>query len=260
VVIKFFGERANGIYALAYFIVLEQVKTIANVVIDVAFPAFAKLRNDRAALVDQLVQLTRLNVIAVMPFVMLILLVIPEFLLVFYSGGKWTDDELALCADATRMLCLVGLLRAIGFLGPPLLDGIGRPGLTLRYMVLATVVVPGMFVLGAVVVGPYFEGEHRLLSVAIGWAIGYPLAFGVLAYLVVKTIELPVRDYLARTWGMVGCCLAGGLAGLAASIALGGAPPIARMLVIGGVALGVMGFLIVTWQKITPRSIKASLR
>jgi O-antigen/teichoic acid export membrane protein len=255
IVTKFFGERANGIYALAYFIVLEPVKTIANVVIDVAFPTFARLRDQREALIKQFIAFTRLNLIAVLPFVVLILLIIPEILRVFYSGGKWTHAELELCGEAARILCVVGLLRAIGFMGPPLLDGIGTPELTLRYMVFATIAVPGMILLGAIFLG----GELGMLSAAVAWAVGYPLAFGVLAFLVVKSIDLPVGRYLRESWGMIGCSLAGGVAGLALSFALAGSSDVVRMLAIGLTSLGVMLALVVTWQKITPRSIKASL-
>ena len=255
-----FGKTANGIYALAYFLVLEPVKTISNVTIDVAFSTFVKVRDDRPALIDRFIQFTRLNVIAVLPFVVLLLLVAPEFLLTFYGGGKYGDLELALCADATRVLCLVGVLRALGFLGPPVLDGVGQPGRTLRYQTFAAVIVPGMFVVSAYFVGPYFDGDRRLLSVAIGWAVGYPIAFAVLAYQVVKTIELPIGEYLKRTWGMVGCCVAGGLAGLAVSFALGGASALVRMVAIGSTSLVVTIALVVTWQKVTPRSIQAALR
>ena len=154
IIFHFFGKTATGIYGLADSIVLEPVKTIANVVIDVAFPTFARMRDDRATLVAQFIKFTRLNLVTVLPFVGLILLVIPEFLHVFYSGGKWTRDELDLAAQAARILCVMGLFRALGFLGPPLLDGIGRPDLTLRYMVVATIFVPGSFWLGAVLLGP----------------------------------------------------------------------------------------------------------
>jgi O-antigen/teichoic acid export membrane protein len=260
VVTYLFGARANGIYALAYFIVLEPVKTIANVVIDVAFPAFARMRHDRAALIDQFIKFTRLNVIAVLPFVVLILLVIPEFLHTFVGVGKWTYDELEICADAARILAMVGLLRALGFIGPPLLDGIGRPDLTLRYMVAATIVVPCMFALGGWTLGPYFSPERGLLSVAVAWAVGYPLAFLVLGYLVVKTIELPLGEYLRRTWGMVGCCAAGAVAGLGVSLALPNVADVVRMVAVGGTSIVVMLGLLVTWQKITPKSIKASLK
>ena len=251
----YFGAQALGIYSAAYYVVLEPVKTIANVVIDVAFPTFARLRNDRAALIDQFIKFTRLNLIAVLPFVMLILLVIPEFLETFFQGNNWSHHTIDLCAQAARILCIVGLLRALGFLGPPLLDGIGKPGLTLRYMVVAAIVVPLSFVVGANLLGD----RLGFLSVAVAWAVGYPLAFLVLSFLVVSTLELPLRTYLKAAWGIIGCCIAGGLAGLAVSLVLHTGPAI-RMVAIGGTSLGVMLALLSTWQKITPRSIGRSLK
>ncbi|HEX7838582.1 MAG TPA: oligosaccharide flippase family protein [Kofleriaceae bacterium] len=256
VVLRMFGERANGIYTLAAFIVLEPVRTISNVVIDVAFPAFARLRADRDGLVAQLVQFTRLNLIAVLPFVVLILLVIPEFLRVFYAGGKWTADELALCADASRILCVVGVLRALSFLGPPLLDGIGRPELTLRYMVAATLAVPAMFVIGGLALGD----RIGFLSVAVAWTAGYPLAFAVLAYLVVRSIDLPVGPYLRASAGIFACCAGGALVGLLMSLALAETSDGVRMVAVGVTSLGVTAALLAVWQGITPRSIAAALR
>ena len=255
IVLYAFGEQAAGIYSAALFIVLEPVKTISNVVIDVAFPTFARLRDDARGLVAQFIQFTRLNLIAVLPFVVLILLVIPEFLRLVYSY-KWTASELALCGDAARILCLVGTLRALGFVGPPLLDGIGRPELTLRYMAVAAVAVPGSFLLGAGVLG----ARLGLLSVAIAWAVGYPIAFAALSYLVARSIELPLAAYARGSWGIIGCCLAGLVAGLAASALLAHAGDLVRMLVIGGVALAVTFALIALWQRITPRSIVAAIR
>lgn len=251
-----FGKRANGIYKAAYDIVLEPVKTIANVVIDVAFPTFARMRDDRGGLVKQFIQFTRLNLIAVLPFVVLIVLVIPEFLHVFYSGGKWSAVELDLIADTARILCVVGVLRALGFIGPPLLDGVGRPELTLRYMTVAAVIVPGGFVLAAKLLGP----QLGFLSVAVAWAVCYPIAFAVLMFLVVKTLELPAGAYLRASWGIAGCCIGGALAGLGVSWLLRDAGDLVRMFAVGGTAIVVMGALIATWQKITPRSIAAAIR
>ncbi|HET9621741.1 MAG TPA: oligosaccharide flippase family protein [Kofleriaceae bacterium] len=256
VVLYFFGKRANGIYTLAYFLVLEPVKTIANVVIDVAFPAFARLRDDRPGLVGKFIQLTRLNLIAVLPFVILIVLVVPEFLATFYAGGKWSADDLARCAEAARILCVVGVLRALGFLGPPLLDGIGHPERTLRYMVVAAIVVPGAYVLGAELLGDALG----MRSVAVAWAIGYPIAFVALSYLVARSIHLPIAAYARGAWGIVGCCLAGLAGGLAVSLALPGAAALVRMVAIGGASLAITAGMLAAWQKITPRSIAASLK
>ncbi|HET7501013.1 MAG TPA: oligosaccharide flippase family protein, partial [Kofleriaceae bacterium] len=227
IVLYAFGAQAAGIYSAALFVVLEPVKTISNVVIDVAFPTFARLRDDARGLVEQFIQFTRLNLIAVLPFVVLILLVIPEYLRLFYSK-KWEPDELALCASAARILCLVGTLRALGFVGPPLLDGLGRPELTLRYMVVAAIAVPGSFLVGASLLGD----RYGLLSVALAWAIGYPIAFAALSYLVVRSINLPLGAYVRGSWGIIGCCLAGLAAGEALSLALPEAGDLVRMLAI----------------------------
>jgi O-antigen/teichoic acid export membrane protein len=252
----YFGAWANGIYAGAYFLVLEPVKTIANVVIDVAFPTFARLRNDRPALVDQFIKFTRLNLIAVLPFVVLIALILPEFLRVFYVGDKWHDTDVPYIVSAAHILCLVGLLRALGFIGPPLLDGIGHPERTLRYMVVAAVIVPGMFILCANLLGD----RINFLSVAVGWAVGYPLAFIVLGYLVVKAIDLPLKDYFRASWGIVGCCLGGFIAGLATKLALADASDKLRLVAVTLATFGAIGLLLATWQKITPRSIAASMK
>ncbi len=256
IVFYFFGKQAAGIYGLADQIVLEPVKTIANVVTDVAFPAFARMRSDRDALVAQLIRFTRLNLISVLPYVSVILLVIPEILHVFYTGGKWTTPELDLAANAARILCVMGFFRALGLLGPPLLDGLGRPELTLRYMVVATFAVPGAFLLGAVVLGD----SLGFRSVAVAWGIGYPIAFAALAYLVVRTIDLPVRKYLAGCWGVLVSCGLGVAAGFAARYELADAGAKARMLGSAGAMLAVTLALLAFCQKITPRAISTSLK
>jgi Na+-driven multidrug efflux pump len=150
----------------------------------------------------------------------------------------------------------MGFFRALGYLGPPLLDGIGRPGLTLRYMVIATVAVPGSFLLGAITLGD----RMSFLSVAVAWAIGYPIAFAVLAYLVIHTIKLPVREYLRASWGIVASCGIGCAVGFGVDRLLINAGDWLRLVAIGGSALATIGVLFVYWQKLTPRSIAASLR
>lgn len=255
IVSYYFGAEANGIYALAYWIVLEAVKTIANVVIDVAFPTFARLRDNREALIREFLKLTRLNLMAVLPFVVLIALVVPEFLRLAYGGGKWTPLQLEQCADAARILCLVGLLRALGFIGPPLLDGIGQPGRTLRYMLVASILVPGMFIVSAEVLGD----RYGFLSVAIGWAVGYPLAFVALMFLIQQSIGLPIGTYLRSAGGIVACAVGGFALGLGADFALRGFSDGLRLGGISAAALGGTFALLAFWQGITPRSIRRSM-
>jgi O-antigen/teichoic acid export membrane protein len=260
VVLYFFGPQANAIYSFAYWIVLEAVKTIANVVIDVAFPTFARLRNDPEALKTQFIRLTRLNMMAVLPFVLLIMLCVPDLLAMFGTSLStekgWTAHDLELCANAARLLALVGLLRALGFLGPPLLDGTGQPQLTLRYMASASVLVPLAFVTAAATLGD----RIGLISVAIGWAVGYPIAFVVLMYLVVRSIHLEVPRYLRASGGILACAAAGLVVGGIVSLAIGHVGHLVDLVASGGSALATMFLLLAYWQDVHPRSMLASLK
>jgi O-antigen/teichoic acid export membrane protein len=267
IVSYFFGATANGLYALADWIVLEAVKTIANVLIDVAFPTFSRLRDDPPGLIREFIKLTRLNLMAILPLIILILLVVPEFLHVAYAGGTWTDDKLAVCATACRVLCVMGVFRALGLIGPPLLDGKGRPGLTLRYMVACTVIVPLGFLLGAWLLGPVLAhgtGDQAnataMLSVPIAWAVAYPIAFAVLQYLVTQTIDLPIGVYVKAIVPIIICAIAGLAVGYGVSLAIGAAGTVVRMIAVGASGLVSTFAVLAWWQKITPRSIVASLK
>jgi O-antigen/teichoic acid export membrane protein len=260
IVLYYFGPEASGVYWLADMFVLEPVKTIANVVIDVAFPTFAKLRTNATALTAQVIKFTRLNLMAVLPYTIVIFLVAPELLRLFWLGdtGKvsWTEANVDTCAKAVRILCVMGFFRSLGLLGPPLLDGVGRPDLTLRYMVVASIAVPGAFLIGALWLGP----SLGLLSVAVAWAIGYPIAFAVLMYLVMSTTGLSFRLYATSTWGIIASCAAGGALGLTIDRVLDTASDAVRLFAMSAGALSVIAILFVTWQKVTPRSIAAALR
>ena len=253
---QLFGAVATGIYSLAQQIVLEAVRTITNVVSDVAFPTFARLRHDRERLADQFVRFTRLNLVAVLPFLVLVVLVIPEFLTTFYRN-KWSPAELEVTATATRILCLTGVLRALGFLGPQLLDGIGRPDLTLRYQSFAAVFVPGGFLACGWLLGRTLGGP---VSIALAWSLVYPVAFGVLGYLVVVSIRLPLGRYLRACWGIVACCAAGLAAGGLVWPLVAGLGPASRMVVEGGGATIVMALLLAYWQDYGPRALIRSLK
>jgi putative flippase GtrA len=123
-------------------------------------------------------------------------------------------------------------------------------------MIVATFAVPGSFVLGAKVLGPHIG----FLSIAVAWAIGYPIAFAVLAYLVIHTVKLPVREYVAALWGIVASCAIGCGVGFGVQYLLPDVSDWIRLVAVGGSALATIGVLFVYWQKLTPRNIAASLR
>jgi PST family polysaccharide transporter len=236
VVSAYFGAAAVGAYRAAFELVIEPVRIVSEVITVVAFPAFAKQRHDRAAVIEQFVAFTRQNLIIVLTVVALIVVAAGDLLTVIV-GPRYAG-----AADAARILAVVGVFRAMSHLGPPLLDGLGRPDLTLRFQAIATAFLTACFV----AFGALLHGAGPL-SIAIAWAVAYPVVFVYLFALVFGQLQLGAGDYLRairRVFTLVGlAALAGGAIHVALLDAVG---PGVRLgitaVVVIGTSLGLLGW------------------
>lgn len=243
----YFGKQAVGLYKAAYELVLEPVKFVSGVVTVVAFPAFAKLRNDRAALVAQLVAFTRQNLAVVLVFVVLITVTADDML--FAVFGK----EYVAAAHAGRILAVVGAFRALSFLGPPLLDGMGHSGKSLRYQTSAAIILSTAFVIAA-------NLGSSMDAVAIAWAVGYPLAFFVLARLVLAQLDLGGWAFLRPFARLALIPLVGGACGIVARVLANDAAPLTRLAITSATIIVVSIAGLVIFEDYSPRAIIKRLR
>jgi len=245
----FFGDVALGFYRLAYELVLEPVRIISNVVVDAAFPAFAKLRQMPNAMMKQFISFTRLNLVTVMSFTALVLVATPEMVGLLFPGNEPM-------IPAARILCAVAVFRAVGLVAPPLLDGIGRPDRTLTYMTVAAVAMPAAYVIGAKTLGPTVGYE----SVAVAWAVGYPIAFCVLIYMTSHVLGWTALRYAREVTGVAGCMVLAGLAAAGTRHMLLGTPALFRLGATAGVLLFVAGILLAYTQNMSLRTAVKSLK
>jgi polysaccharide transporter, PST family len=250
IVIAFFGEGANGLYYFAYSTLLQPVRYISQIVVEIAYPAFARLRGDRTLVVEQFVSFTRMNLVAVLPFVAVIALGGDDFVGVLF-GPRWAPAVLAM-----RLLCVVGVLRALSFMMPPLLDGLGHPRRSLAYATCASILLPALYVLSAWQLGPRFGW----LSVALAWVVGYPFVFALLTWMALATIGLRARDYLRRVVGIPICVAVATAAALGVRVAAAGLPAGARLAATSVTLLALTGALLARFEGVTPRSFAAALR
>ncbi|HEU0037404.1 MAG TPA: oligosaccharide flippase family protein [Kofleriaceae bacterium] len=245
----YFGDHQLGLYRLAYEVVLEPVRIISAVIVDIAFPAFARLRHHPKKLVKQLVSFTRLNIITVMLYSSVVFVAADDVLALVFPDYR-------AAAPAVRILCAVALLRAISFVVPPLLDGIGLPHRTFIYSLIATLTLPLAFIVGAVVLGD----DLQYLSVAVAWAVGYPIAFSALIWMATTSLQWSVLAYLRAIAGVMACMIAGALAGLGVHVLLAGELAVLRLGVTAAVSVLVAGVLLAYTQGISPRSALQSLK
>jgi O-antigen/teichoic acid export membrane protein len=242
-----FGTTSVGLYRAAKELVIEPVRFVSNVVAVVAFPTFARLRGDRAAVTAQYVAFTRQN-LAVVLGLLSIVVVAAEDVLGVVLGGPYTA-----AADAARILAIVGVLRALSHLGPPLLDGLGRPDLSLRYHVTATLVLSVAFAAATHLGDGFF-------AIAVAWAVAYPIAFALRSWMVLSRLEGGPLAYLRQVGRLVLLLVAAAGAGVVAHQLAGGLPAGARLAISAGVVLGLGLTLLGRYEGFSPRAIARSLR
>ena len=266
----FFGDLALGMYRIAYDIVLDPVRMISHVIVDIAFPAFAKLRHTKDRLIAQFVSFTRLNLITVMSFSAIVVVAADDVMSVLFPsysthvvhfpvdiGGRVLDvyQHVNGAEWAVRILGIVAVLRAVSYVVPPLLDGVGKPERTFTYMVTAAVALPLSFFFGAQILGPVMGFE----SVAVAWVVGYPIAFAVLVFMATHTLGWSVAKYLRAIGGVSLCMIGAGLVAWLAHWLMGSIPGWIRLSATAAVVLLVAGLLLAYTQGISLRSAKRAL-
>jgi PST family polysaccharide transporter/lipopolysaccharide exporter len=244
----YFGPEAAGLYGIANEIVLEPIRIISAVIVDVAMPTFAKLQYALDALKAQLVSFTRLNLVTVMLYSAIVCVAAPEVISVLFPDYHGAEA-------AVRMLGAVAILRSVSLMIPPLLDGMGYPNRTLVYTATASIVLPIVWVMCAVTLG-----RLGMLSVAVGWAIGYPIAFGVLIWLAMYTVRWSTFAYFKSVAGVAACLVAAAGVGLAAHAALAGMPDVVRLVGTAVAIVGVAALLLAYTQGMSLRTALKSMR
>lgn len=247
VVGSWFGAAAVGVYRLAYELVLDVVRLISMVTAEVAFPTFARLARDRRAVGAQLLRFTRQNLVVLAAFLVFVAVEADDLLALLYPPLP------PAAATAARILCAVGALRTLGFLVPPLLAGIGKPGQVLVYNAIASIVLPACFVAAAAI-----APGHGFVAVAWAWAIGYPVAFMALLAMALPRAELGFGAYL-RAIARISLCAAGALAAaLVPRLLL--APGALRAGAVAAVILAVYGVLLAALEQITLAAVVRGFR
>ena len=245
----YFGPAALGLYRFAYDVALDPVRMISVVVVDIAFPTFARLRHERDRLIAQFVSFVRLNLITVMTFSAVVFVGADDLIAVVFPKYEGAGTAL-------RILCIVAVLRSVSFVIPPLLDGIGRPDRTFTYTLTAAVALPCSYVLFAVVLG----GTLGFESVAVAWSVGYPIAFAVLIMLAVYTMKWNARMFLQAVRGVALCMIASGLVAWGVHWVLGGQAPWVRLVTTAVVVITTAMLLLAYTQGLSLRTAKRAMK
>jgi O-antigen/teichoic acid export membrane protein len=270
----YFGTTALGAYRLAYEIVLYPINWVSNVVAQVAFPAFARVAARPRELANQFLQFSRQNLAVALPIIVLLLVGANEFLHVFFPRIFIAPIQIPQARDLegafavffppvgdistpVRLLCVVGLLRAIDCLYLPLLDAMGFAGRNFAVAGLAAVVLTTFDILFAAFLGD----QMSFVAVALGRMLGYPIVIGVHASIALGRLKMKVRHYVGQLAGIVASATISLVPGLVLRVVLPESLPHGvRLAAIGGVSVITLGALLQIFHGLGIRAVVRALR
>jgi len=186
VVGKVFGPAAVGIYTVAFRIVADPVKTLASVINQVAYPAFAKLQDDPDRLKTYLFTIARGNLATIGTVLVLVCVFVDDGLRVA-GYTQWMG-----AVPLVRIFAVSGLMLCVAPLVPQLLNAVGQARLNMLYSATAALVMPLAFLAGS---------RFGVEGVAWAWAITYPALAVVLFHFGARVLGLSMASFTARLLG-----------------------------------------------------------
>lgn len=187
------SAMALGFYQMAYRISNMIETEITQVISSVAFPAYAKIQDQKARLQKAYFRIMRLTLSISLPITAGMVLLAPEFTQIFL-GDKWIP-----MVKAMQLLAVAGLIKSVVSTGSPLFTGSGHPNyefymqLTRGFIILLVIypLIELMGISGAAI--------GVILSVAGMLIIWYPFSQ--------KIIRVSWRKYFETFWPPLFCSL-----------------------------------------------------
>lgn len=221
---RMFDPHLLGIYTTSLFLAQIFVAKFVPPLNEVAFSAYARIQQDRAAVGAAFTKAARLVMVVAMPFY-LGLAATAEPLVLTVLGAKWHE-----AVPVVRILALAMPFMTLQILFAPASDACGRPGISARNGAIGAVLMPVAFLIGI---------QWGLVGLTLAWLAAYPLYLMLTAWRSLNAIGATARALLVAVTPPVAAAIAMGLVVAVAARALPPmAPPLelALLVAIGGAA------------------------
>ena len=179
---RILGAASLGLYSQSFRLATYPETTISWPVEKVAFPTFAKLRENKEALHSSFLKTIEYMALVSFPLLTLLLILSRQLILTLY-GSKWEGAILPL-----QILCIAGMSRSVTAVSKQMLMAVGRPDINLKCNL---VVLPGAVI--GVIVGTQFG----IVGVAVGMAAFLSIGSWALLLLTGRQIDLPASRMIS---------------------------------------------------------------
>lgn len=177
-----FDNHNLGLYAEALFLTQIFAAKFVPPLNEVAFPAYARLQNDRVALSEGFLKAVRLIMLVSCPLY-LGMAVTAQPLVDVVMGPKWSE-----AAPLVAILALAMPLMTLHILFAPALNALGLPNVVVRNAIFGAILMPSVYL---------FAVEYGADALAWGWLIAFPVLLAFTIYQALPHIGFTLRGLAA---------------------------------------------------------------
>jgi O-antigen/teichoic acid export membrane protein len=178
---KLLGKDLLGFYSVSMHLASLPMQKISSIVNAVAYPAFASTQQDKSHTAWYLLKAVRILSLIAFPVLWGISSIAPELATVVL-GAHWEPAILPL-----QVLAFITPLRMVGNIVPTAVDGLGRPDIGVRNLIVANaIMLPALFV----------GSNWGLPGLSIAWACITPITFLANLSRSLPIVNMKIRDVL----------------------------------------------------------------
>jgi O-antigen/teichoic acid export membrane protein len=159
---KLLGSATLGFFSVARNIAMMPMSKVGAIVNLVAFPAYSELQNNRGALKSSFYKAVNINALIFFPALWGISAIAAD-LVPLVLGATWLET-----APLLQIICLVVPIRSLATMLSPVLNGLGRPEVSLRNSVTDFAIVIFALLIGT---------QWGAVGVCWAWVLGASLSF-----------------------------------------------------------------------------------
>nr|WP_316251146.1 lipopolysaccharide biosynthesis protein [Sphingomonas sp. JC676] len=223
-----FDAHTLGIYTTSLFLTQIFVSKFVPPLNEVAFSAYARLKDDRAAVGKAFVKGAQIIMVVAMPFYMG-LAATSDPLVQVVLGPKWME-----AAPIVHWLALAMPMMTMQTLFAPASDACGRPGISARNAATGAALLPVAFLVGI---------QWGIQGLIAAWFVSYPLYLAICTWRTLPVIGVRLRTLVEAIAAPVLAAAAMGLLVASVDHLLPQMAPLARLgilIVTGAAAYGAL--------------------
>ncbi len=215
-----FSPHELGLYSEALFLVLIFTGRFLPPLNEVAFPAYAELRNAGQSIAPAFVSGVRMIMLIAAPFYIGLSLVAAPLVATFF-GPKWLE-----MIPVVAGLAAIMPLMALQIVCSPATNALGRPGIYVATSACGAIIMPLCF---------WYGSRNGAEGLVMAWHIAAPLLLAVTLALTLPAVGARLRDLAAALLPVVTGCAAMTIGVVALTPYLRPLPALVELLALAGV-------------------------